>query len=313
MANLAAIVIAHKHPQQVRKLLAALAGVDIFLHCDRRASKEVLAAMLEGAGPHVHAVRRVRATLSSWSLLEAELIALRAALERSAAEHVLVLSGSCYPLVSLDDLHEELAPWRGRSRLELRPLPRPEWSTPRNDDGGLWHFNRKFVTIRGQVVRVRDVPLRTVRRTIPVGLRLHASGAWKVYARAHAEALLRLLDERPDLVAFWRTSLMPSESAVASMLSSPELVGEIAETTIDDLVWYVDWSPGEDKASSDPPTWHPRWLTINDFEKLEAARRAPSRLPGDGGSSDDYRKLFARKFSPIDSQLLALVDEQLRA
>ncbi len=311
MADLAAIVLADKNPRQVRHLLASLAGIDVFLHCDRRAPKAVFAAMLEDAGSDVRAVRRVHARLSSWSLLEAELIALRAALEGSAAEHVLVLSGSCYPLVSLSDLREELAAWRGRSRMELRSLPRPEWSTPRNDDGGLWRFNRRFLTIRGQVVRVRGVPVRTVRRAIPKGLQLYASAAWKVYARPHAEALLRLLDERPELVTFWRTSLMPSESAVASMLSSPGLVGEIAETMIDDLVWYIDWSPGEGD-ESETPVWHPRWLTTDDFEKLEAARRAPSRMPGDGGEPDGYRKLFARKFSPTDGELIALVDQRLR-
>jgi hypothetical protein len=306
MSDLAAILLAHDNPAQVRRLIAALAGVELFLHCDVRTPQPVFAQMLEGAPPDLRALPRRRADLFSWSLLEAELLALRAVLEQSRAEHIIVLSGSCYPLVSIEELREELARWRGHTRLELKPLPYPPWSTPRNDDGGLWRVRRRFLTLRDRVVYLGPVPLRTSRVEPPRELRLHGGAHWKIYARAHASALLRVLGERPDLAAFWRHTLLPEESAVHSILASPELVGEIAETMIDDPVWYLDWAP----PSRGRPAVHPRWLGRDEFDALVAARFAPPRPVGEPG--DGYRKLFARKLSPDAPELAELIDELRR-
>jgi hypothetical protein len=306
---LAAVVLAHEDPAQVRRLVAALAGVDIFLHCDRKVPDERVRQMVEGAGPRIRLVPRVRTSLYSWSLVEAELRALRCALQDSSAEHIVVLSGSCYPLVDVGLLEEELGRWRGLSRLLLDPVPHRPWDTQRNPDGGSWRFGRRFVSFRGQTLLVGGVPLRTVRRRIPHELRLHASSQWKVYARHHAAALLRVLDERTDLLRFWRTTFVPDESCAASILQSPQLVGAIAEEIHDDLPWYIRWS-------TRGGTWHPAWLSERDVPALRAARAAPPRRPQVAGPGspdrDDYRKLFARKLSSRQQPLLDLVDRSLR-
>jgi hypothetical protein len=306
-AQLAAVVLAHDDPPKVRRLLAALEGVDIFLHCDRKTSDTALSEMLTGGNPRVSLVPRRRASLFSWSLVEAELGGLRLALQRSKAEHVIVLSGACYPLVSVAELEDELSRWRGLTRMQLDPLPYASWSTPRNPDGGLWRFRRRFFTFRGRSVSLGDVPLRGCRRGIPAGVRLHASAHWKIYARDHAARLLRVLDERPDLVRFWRTSFVPEESCTGSILGSPALVGSIAEEIRDDLPWFMRWTEGG---------WHPDWLGEADFPALEAARFAPLRCPdqtvGPAPERDRFRKLFARKMSSREPQLLEWIDRDLR-
>lgn len=307
---LAVVILAHEDPAQVRRLVAALPGVDIFLHCDRKVPGERMRQMIEGAGPRVRLVPRVRTSLYSWSLVEAELRALRCVLQKSAAEHIAVLSGSCYPLVDVGELEEELCQWRGRSRLRLDPVPYRPWDTQRNPDGGSWRFRRRFVSFRGQTLFVGGVPLRTVRQGIPNELRLHASSQWKVYARHHAAALLRVLDERTDLLGFWRTTFVPDESCAASILQSPQLVGAMVEEVDDDLPWYSRWS-------TLAGTWHPAWLSGNDLPALRAARAAPPRRPQVAGPGapdrDDYRKLFARKLSSRQQPLLDLIDRSLRA
>jgi Core-2/I-Branching enzyme len=306
-AQLAAVVLAHDDPPKVRRLLAALDGVDVFLHCDRRTPDGSLAEMLAGAGPRVSQVPRHRASVRSWSLVEAELAGLRLALERSKGEHVIVLSGACYPLVSVAELEDELSRWRGVTRMRLDPLPYESWNTPRNPDGGLWRFKRRFVTFRGRIVSLGDIPLRAYRRAIPDGVGLHASAQWKIYARDHATTLLRVLGERPDLVTFWRTSFVPDESCPASILRSPALVGRVAEEIFDDLPWFIRWAEC---------AWHPDWLGQADFEALEAARNAPPRSPDlaveRSPDRDRFRKLFARKVSSRESKLLDWVDAELR-
>jgi hypothetical protein len=288
---LAAVVLAHDDPAKVRRLIAALDGVDVFLHCDTKTPPDVARQILSDVGPQVQAVAQRRTDRSSWSLVEAELAGLELALERSRAEHLIVMSGSCYPLLAVPDLEDELAGWRGLSRLELNPMPYRGWDTPYNPDGGLWRLRRRYVTVRGQIVRVGGIPARTFRRPIPPELCPHASSNWKILARHHAAALLRVLGERPDLLRFWSTTFIPVETCAASILRSPPLVGRVAEEVRDDHPWYIDWGPG-------PRTRHPLWLTGQDLQALVAARGP---------------KLFARKISSREVALLDRIDEDLRA
>jgi hypothetical protein len=312
MTELAAVVLAHRTPSMVRRLLAALDDVPVFLHCDAATPARVFGAMTQGLPGRVTVLRRMRARLASWSLVEAELAALRAAVGATRAEHIAVLSGSDYPLVSVPDLVRELAAWEGRSYLWNVELPFPAWDTPRHPDGGHWRFTRRFLTRRGHVLFLRDVPLRwPVPRQVPAQVELRASSQWKVYARHHAERLLGLVDARPDLVRFWRTTLVPDESFAASMLASPALLGEDALPPCRAHAWYIRWPEGV--------TYHPEWLTRADFDDLAGARSAdpptweeaarPSaawELPG--------RKLFARKFSTdVDREVLDRIDSELRS
>jgi Core-2/I-Branching enzyme len=313
MASVAAVVLAHQSPPQVRRLISALEGFDVFLHCDARTDDAVFEGMMLGAAPHVRAVERRRTTLASWSLVDAELTALRAALEHSDAAHVVVLSSSCYPLVPAAELRDEIARWPGLTRVRLNHIPYAGWSTRRNQDGGMWRFRRRFVTIRDQMVFVRGVPLRTFKRRIPPELSLVASLQWKIYARAHVKVLLDVVDDRPDLVKFWRTTLVPEESALASILATRALVGDVVDELRDDLPWCFEWAGS---------SGHPRWLDVGDFAWLAKGRNAPLRDPEDRRDDPDdvgvaeepvVRKLFARKLSPTDTRLADMIDEQLRA
>jgi hypothetical protein len=307
MSAAAVLILAHDNPGHVRRLIGALGGLDVFLHVDARTADQVASAMTAGA-PEVVLTPRHHTTRYRWSVVAAELDGLRSVLAGSAAEHIIVASGSCYPLVSVADLNDELASWRGLSRLELNPIPYEGWSHfSAIPDGGLHRFDRRFVRLRGKLVLIRGLPIPIGRRRVPSELRLQASSQWKIYARAHARALLAVLDERPDLVRFWSTAFVPEESCVASILSSPELVGPIAEQLRHDRTWYIDWRGSESGG-------HPRWLGIEDFGALHDARSQPRLRPEDPRErGENARKLFARKLDEHSGELAELIDEQLRA
>src|SRR5581483_3880458 len=118
----AAVILAHDDPAQVRRLLAALGEIDVFLHCDARAPENVFSAMTHGLDQRVTALRRRRTTRTSWSLVAAELDGLREATGRTRAEHIIVMSGSCYPLVSTQELLDRLAQERGETLMRVEPL-----------------------------------------------------------------------------------------------------------------------------------------------------------------------------------------------
>jgi hypothetical protein len=305
---IAVVVLAHNNPPHFRRLVGALEGCDIFLHCDTRTPDAVVAAMTEGL-PQVVLTPRFRTERAQWSMVEGELAGMRSALEHSQAEHIIIASGSCYPLVSVEDLIAELDGWRGFSRLELNPIPYPGWSTRAGGgaDGGLWRYNRRFLTFRGRMIFTHHgFPIPIGRRKVPPELKLHGSAQWKIYAREHARAVLRVLDENPELVRFWRTAFHSDEGAVTSILASPDLVGSVADELRHDQTWYIDWE-GVDAGG------HPRWLDSDDFPQLQRARTQPPLQPDDDRERGaDSRKLFARKFGPGSDEVLDRIDQELR-
>ena len=47
-AGTAALILAYNNPEQVRRLIGAIDGLDTFLHCDSRTPASVLSAMTVG-------------------------------------------------------------------------------------------------------------------------------------------------------------------------------------------------------------------------------------------------------------------------
>ena len=301
-AAVAAVILAHDQPERVRHLIGALDGIEIALHCDARTPDADLATMVDGTHG-VHLVRRFRTARASWALVEAELAGLRAVLDNTAAEHIIVMSGSCYPLFGTDYLVEEITGWGRRSRLNVLPIPNEHWNHPRESDGGRWRFDRRFLSVGNRPILAaeRPIPIPLLRRRLPKSMLLQASSQWKIYSRSHTEILLRLLDDRPDLVRFWRATYAPEESCVASILTSPVLVGDVADEIADDLPWYIDWRGSNELGG------HPRWLDVDDLPQIEQARhgaRDESEMP----PRDRTPKLFARKIGKGGEELIERID-----
>ncbi|MGY1779753.1 beta-1,6-N-acetylglucosaminyltransferase [Geodermatophilus sp. SYSU D01036] len=303
MSDLAVVVLAHTDAAHVGRLVRALDGLPVFLHCDVKTGPGPYEQMGRLAG-RVTMLPRLDTRISSWSLVRAELAGLEAAVRATTARHVALLSGADYPLLSVDGLLAALEPWRGHSYLYNRALPFAQWS-----GGGEWRFRYRFLVRNDNVVTVRGRPLRwPVRRRLPEGLELRASSQWKIYARHHVQLLLRVMEDRPDLMRFWRTTFVPDESFAASVLASPGIVGSDALQPCLANPWYYRFPRGGH---------HPRWLSREDFADLARARRArPLEPAGVRGLAPDrvpeHAKLFARKFRSEDPEVLDLIDTELR-
>lgn len=306
MGSLAAVILAHTDPPHLRRLIASLTDIPIFLHIDAKTSRLVGREMLTGLPERVTVVEPIATSLGSWSLVEAELRALRRA-QQTGADHIIVASGADYPLISMEALFNALSPWEGLSHFWNTPIPYPAWDTPRARDGGLWRFKHRFLTREGQVLHWRNVPVRIpVRRALPKDLELRAASQWKIYARHHAEALLRVVDSRPDLVKFGQTTYIPDESFAASILSSPALVGQDYLRPCRARAWFIRW---DDSGGS---THHPFWLDTHDAEELVQAARSRPMTPEESllpyTVRMKHQKWFARKFSSGKSAVLDYID-----
>jgi hypothetical protein len=297
-----AIVLAHDDPEQVRRLLRALDPLDVFLHCDARTAPSALAAMVAGSAHRVYLMDRLRTWRGDWSLVQVELNALRAALNLTAARHLVVMSGSCYPLVSVPVLEAELA--TGGSRLDFYPLPHAPWGDRLGYPGGLWRLELCFRPVRGRPLRLLGRPVPVGFNTVPSVLAPHGGSAWKVYHRDDARSVLSIFDDHPELVRFFRHTFAPEESAVPTILKSPQLVGERAEELAPMPAWHVNF-PAH-RGEGQDGHGHADWLTEADLPRLRDASRA------NGPEGSPRRRLFARKCSSAQARLLERIDAELR-
>ena len=279
----AVVLVAHDKPRHLRRLLEALAPLPVFLHVDANTDDRLHAEMTADLRAGVRLQPRLRAGWARFEVLQAELEGYRAALAETDAEHVIVATGADYPLASVKTIVRRLAGQPDRSYAEVLPLPVPEWGPL----GGYDRFLFRSRPWRGHRL-AWPVP-----RRIPRGLRPAGGAQTKILSRGHAQRVLDVLDERPELVRWFRRCWTPDEVMVPTLLRSelgPTLAEQVSSAP---HPWYIDWG--------DVPAKNPRWLGLSD---LDALRTAADR--------SEVPALFARKFAEDSQELVTAVDQQLR-
>lgn len=279
----AVVILAHANPRHLHRLVAALAPMPVFLHVDASTPDDVFAAMCEGLPDTVRLLPRRRTGWASYALVEAELSGYRAALEQTDADHLVLCTGSDYPLASAELITATLEGYAGLSWLEVAPLPIKDWGPLRGYDRFLWR-NR---------VQDRSREWSPIPRAWPKGLRPAGGSQLKILARHHAERLLGVLKEKADLASYFREVWIPDETMVPSLLSSPFTGVDLSgESVTGPSAWYIDWGA--------KPGPSPRWLGTDDLPALLAARRRAVPV------------LFARKFDESATEVLDAIDAELR-
>lgn len=279
----AVVILAHANPQHLHRLIEALQPMPVFLHVDAATADDVAAAMVDGLPRTVRLLPRRRTGWASYGLVEAELAGYRAALTETEADHLVLCTGADYPLASADAITATLAGYAGKSWLEIDSLPIKDWGPLFGYDRFLWR-NR---------VRDRSREWSPIPRPWPKGLRPAGGSQLKILARPHAERVLGVLDERPDLASYFREVWIPDETMVPSLLSSRFSGIDLStELVTGPRAWYIDWGP--------KPSPSPRWLGPEDLPALVEARRRS--VPA----------LFARKFDESATEVLDAIDAELR-
>lgn len=286
--SVAFLVFAHSDPIHIRRLTSALAPFPVYLHCDRRTSDETLAEMSQGIPADRIIEPREECKWAQWGLVAAEVTALRQALATSTAEHFVVMTGSDYPLAPTREIAEFLAGYPGRSVARYRPMPLPNWGS----SGGLARIRYRHYGWRKQMIRI------PVPRSIPKGIVPSGGSHQKILSRGHAEKIVAVHDNRPDLVRFWRRSWSADETFMPTILLSPEFGIDWPAESVDGQAWWIGWNGTRMKS---PPV-----LTDEHFDRLREGR-----FPPDGAA---VPKLFARKFSTnVSADVLDRIDDELRS
>jgi Core-2/I-Branching enzyme len=288
--TVAYVVLSHRNPAQVVRLVRALAegpAAQVLVRHDRRRSTLEPTAIEAAGGQAIE--DGIEVEWARWSYLELIVSCLREA-RRLDPDWTLILSGQDYPLRPMADIETDLE--RSGSDARIGAVREVETRRPVRDDEFYLrcryrHYARPRAmpvpprTLRGLIYARAMPPLVGLRRLAPAPLRFYASADWLTLGRRAVRTVLEASRDR-RLMRHFRRVAVPSESFFASvLLADPSLA--------------VEHDHRRFARFSGPGAAHPDTLTSEDLERILA-------------SGAD----FARKFdTEIDSDVLDRLDERL--
>ena len=274
MTRIAFILLCHKDPEaiiaQARRLTAE--GDCIAIHFDANASDEAYTDIRNAVGgdPNIiFAPRRVACGWGEWSLVEATLVTLKAARTTfKDATHFYMLSGDCMSVKSAKFAHAMLKPGQ-TDYIESFDFYTSGWIKTGMQEGRLIYrhwFNERTQPKRFNFALNTQKQLGLTRQP-PQDLRIMIGSQWWCLRRSTVDTVLNFIDERPDVVSFFRTTWIPDETFFQTLVRHLIADAEIEKRTLTFLL-FTDYGM--------PATFY------NDHYDLLL--------------SQDY--LFARKISP---------------
>jgi hypothetical protein len=209
------LVLAHKRPDLLSRLVDVLAPAPVAVHVDARS--DMALDELEHRSNVTMAPRRP----CHWGLYEVVAATLDALpwFLAGDASHLIALSGQCYPLVSQPAVVEHLAGLGERSQMRMLPFPIEKWGPA----GGYDRVKHHYLPGRG----MRPGRLTLLPRRMPAGLHPHGGSAYWCLARRHAAYILGYLKERPAVPRFYRTTFAPDEMMLQTILANSAHAAEV--------------------------------------------------------------------------------------
>lgn len=261
--KLAFIILAHKAPSQVARLLQKLAhpNVDCYLHIDAKSDlttwKEVLSL------PNVFPVHpRANVIWAGWGIVQATLNGMQAVMDSGRQySWVTLLSGQDYVLRPLPEIFDFLSRQNGRQFLNVIPDAALQPKLSKMLDYHFVEYN-----FPGKYKLGSLLTLVLPARKVPYDLKLYCGDAWWTLTQDCVKYVLRYEKEHPALRRYFKLSWGSDEFILPTILMQSQYKKQL---TMDSL-HYIDWSAGKE---------HPRTFG-----------------PGDVDALRDSGKLFARKF-----------------
>jgi hypothetical protein len=244
MAKIAYILLSHKDPDgiiaQAERLTAA--GDFIAIHYDGNSKREDyqrIRAALEGNPSVTFAARRVKCGWGEWSLVEATLLAVEAAVNAFArATHFYMLSGDCMPIKSAEYAHRFLdreevdyiesfdffaSDWI-KTGIKAERLIYRHWFNERN---AKWLFYASM-GIQQKL---------GLERAIPADLAIQIGSQWWCLRRRTVEWVLDFCRRRKDVMRFFRTTWIPDETFFQTLVRHLVPESEIRTRTLTFLMF----------------------------------------------------------------------------
>ncbi|MFN3210505.1 MAG: beta-1,6-N-acetylglucosaminyltransferase, partial [Roseovarius sp.] len=219
MARIAFILLCHKDPDAIIRQAEMLTAVGDYMaiHFDARAKVEhyrrIRSALADN--PNVtFARKRIRCGWGEWSLVQASLYAVEAAVEAfPRATHFYMLSGDCMAVKSAAYAHEFLDN-DDADYIESFDFFESDWiKTGMKEDRLIYrHYFNERVQKRRFYTSYNLQKKLGLTRPIPADLQIQIGSQWWCLRRRTIEWILDFTRKRRDVMRFFATTWIPDET-----------------------------------------------------------------------------------------------------
>lgn len=149
--TLAIFILAHKNYEQVERLVRRLtcSGVDIYIHCDARWNEGYEELQRLKCDSVFIVNKRFQTDTDTWRLIEAPMEMYRFASEdvQRQYKYYSLISGQDYPIVSIEEIVEDLNQNYPKPFIDCTPYDRDNWIYKKFD---FYQFHKQFFMTRYQ-------------------------------------------------------------------------------------------------------------------------------------------------------------------
>ena len=279
--KIAYIILAHKYPQQLARLVHSLNDdeTSFWIHVDRKTdlvtSQSIVSHLKNNS--NVHFVKRQNVYWGGFSQVSATINSLKEALNHHEKfDYIKLISGQDYPLTSQKKIKDFLKQNHNKSFIEYFSLPHENWELGGEKGGGINRIKYYYLHLRSRQLCL------PIKRKFPKGFKPFAGSAYWFLSREHAEYIVEVTQNNQSFNNFFKLAANPDEIFFQTILLNAPLKRDIVNN---DLT-YTEWG------CNSP---NPEILGKKHWEKLMGSQC-----------------LFARKFDITkDSEILDLLDRNI--
>lgn len=310
------IILAHKEPQQLSRLVSRLLSDDIhcYIHLDSKCAIEGFMDTLPESESVIYIKDRKSCRWGDMSIVDAIIACYREIVRRQDIGFCVLLSGQDYPLRSPEYIKAFFALHQHHNFINIYPIPDPQ---KKSENGGLERLvsytfdccnpsnprmkakiqplSLRLKTLVGflrlAVYRRELLPLALrlyfKTRQYPQGLAMCFNEAWTAFNYPTVVKLLDIIDSHPEYSEYYQFTHIPDETMFGAIMCANR---ELSQSILP-MCHYINWTGGR-KGS-------PKTLQRADYPEIKKIM------------TDNSSIMFARKFGN-DTHILNLIDEEIR-
>jgi hypothetical protein len=281
------IILAHKNPAQVSRLIERLDDKrsSFFLHIDKKCRDEAFKDLI--GVPEVNKVKSVVANWGEYGLVQAVLNSFQAVRDTGTHfDRIILLSGQDYPIKPNTAINSFLETSGHSIFLEYFSLPNDKKWQP---SGGLYRVNKYFLGFKwyqrytAKALNGLGILFPYLRRRPPAGMKPYAGSAWWIIDQYTMHYILDFVNQYPKYVRYHRCTFAPDEVFFHMLLLNTQ-DNKIRKSILNTNLHHIRW---KDIKSS-----HPEIMFREHVHELKHSAA-----------------MFARKFdAAVDADILDLVD-----
>jgi len=309
------IILAHKNPLQLRRLIENLSDADVYfyIHIDKNANFEF---KLDACS----SLKIINSTACSWgdfSLVAATLKCIEQIISDHGHGHTILLSGQDFPIINKKAIRAYLENNKIYNFMDCLPI-KDAWPNhykyrtqayKYNFSGNIsdsvyipsiFSFRPKAIYRNAKKILIRSITekkidhLKALKKIFlykkpPKKITFYGGSQWWAINDLTLRKLFEYLKNNSDLIEFFENAVIPDEVFFQTAIMKIKNDGE--DILLKPSLTYTSWKSKFDDS--------PEILTINHYETIQEASK---------------RFLFARKFDDfIDSSIINSIEAKLKS